>query len=253
MHPLQPEIPFAPYSQQFTVRWHDTDANRRARPSAVLTYFQECANRQCAAYGYELDNLRDTAHLAFILSHISIRFDAPLHAYDNVLVQTWCPPSHAYSFNRCFRMLRDGITVAEATSVWALVNLTDRSFVRASDFSSSCQFPSGPALPTDSLLPRARLQPDLALTDKGSRRIGYSDLDYNLHMNNTRYPDMFCDFCPDAEKMRVTGLSIHYQKEAAAGDNLHILTASRENTHYFRAVKADGTAATEAVMQLAPV
>lgn len=245
-------IPYTPYRQTYDLLWHDTDAARRVRPSAILKYMQETANCQCAASGYNLDVLRDTEGMAFLLSQINLRFDAPLYAYDRITVETFCPPSLSYSFNRCFRILRDGQTVAEASSVWALIRLSDRSFVRASAFCETHTFPGGAPIPPDALPHRAHIPASVALHEAGERRIVYSDLDYNRHMNNTHYPDMLCDFCPDIEPggKRVHTLSMNYRREAAAGEVLRILTADEGDTHYFRTQKSDGETALEAVMTL---
>ena len=56
------------FSLDYTTRWHDTDAERRLRPSTLLVYMQETSNRHVASTGMSLDRLRDEKGLAFILS-----------------------------------------------------------------------------------------------------------------------------------------------------------------------------------------
>ena len=60
------------HTENFTVKWHDTDAHRTVRPSEILVYMQECANLQLEHSGLSLDALRDERKLAFILSKIKI-------------------------------------------------------------------------------------------------------------------------------------------------------------------------------------
>jgi acyl-ACP thioesterase len=79
---------------------------------------------------------------------------------------------------------------------------------------------------------------ELSMEQVGSRRIVYSDLDYNMQMNNTKYANMVCDFLPNANKVRIMGLSLSYYREAAFGDVLSIERATDDNgTWYFRAKK----------------
>ena len=52
--------------------WHDTDANLCVRPSKILEYMQETANRQCKESGLPLEKLRDEKGLAFILGALSM-------------------------------------------------------------------------------------------------------------------------------------------------------------------------------------
>ena len=65
------------------------------------------------------------------------------------------------------------------------------------------------------------------MVEVGVRRIVYSDLDYNGHMNNTRYPDMLCDFLPDGTVPHVRVMHFSYLKEGAYGAQLRILRGER--------------------------
>ena len=47
------------FTQDYTVRWHDTDANRTVRPSALLVLMQECAGAHLSHFGLSLETLRD--------------------------------------------------------------------------------------------------------------------------------------------------------------------------------------------------
>ena len=60
------------FSHTYTTRWHDTDANRCVRPSKIVEYMQETANRQCECSGLPLEWLRDEKGLAFIFSRGTI-------------------------------------------------------------------------------------------------------------------------------------------------------------------------------------
>ena len=62
------------YTERYKTRWHDTDASRKLHPSEILTYMQETANRQFVNAGRDLDGERDTKHIGFILSKISLDF-----------------------------------------------------------------------------------------------------------------------------------------------------------------------------------
>ena len=100
------------YTEKMTVRWHDTDASRQVRPSEILVYMQETANRQIDNAGLSLDELRDTKKLAFILSKIKLVFHKHLFAYDKIDSRTWTCESKGYTFNRCFDIHKDGELVA---------------------------------------------------------------------------------------------------------------------------------------------
>ena len=225
------------YTEHYNIRWHDTDALRELRPSAALMYMQETANRQFLAAGTTLDEMRDRTGNAFLLSRMAIELNAPLHAYDDIEVDTFTCPAHGATFPRGFEIRKNGLIVARATSNWALVRLSDRSLVRAEE--QPLCFEDEPEM-TVSMPLRHRAARDAVWQTVGTRRIVYADLDYNLHMNNTKYPDMLCDFLPDPIGTRVTGLSLSYLREAAFGDTLTVERADGgTGVYYFRTRKGE--------------
>ena len=231
------------YTQRYKVRWHDTDAGRKVRPSEILTYMQETANLQFQTCGRDLDRERDSDGIGFIVSKISIDVHKPLYAYEDIDVETWTCESKGFAFNRCFRILRDCEVVAEAFSVWALVNIKDGKLVRASEYDVG--FENEPSIETRSPI-RVKMPPISDFTSLGTRRIVYSDIDYNMHMNNTRYPNMLCDFMDISDTERIKGISLSYLHEAALGDTLEILCAKCDGDYFFKTVDKEGRVCLEA-------
>ena len=235
------------FSIDYTTRWHDTDADRRVRPSALLVYMQETSNRHVAELGMSLDELRDEKGLAFILSKIRIAFHRPLSAFEDIRVETFTCPSRGYSSLRGFRVLAGEETVAEADTLWALVDINNKGLRRIEDSGYSFEDEEAPVL---DLPTRTRASSDITLTEVGKREIVYSDIDYNMHMNNTRYPDMLCDYMPIEEVGLIKGMTLSYLREAAFGDTLTVLRGRNENKYYFRTVNSAGEICLEAVVVL---
>ncbi len=239
------------FSQTYQTKWHDTDSCGVMRPSALLVYMQETANLQCREWGYDLDRLHREEGLGFLLSRVMVRVFAPLRAYEDIEVRTWCPPSRGLTFLRCFAVLRDGETVAEAISHWALMDMNAHKLVRVTAFPHA--FPEGD-LPDEGILPaRVHIPPATPAEVVGERKIVYSDLDFNHHMNNTRYPDMVCDFLPDMQGRFVSTLSLSYLREAAYGDTLTVSRARVEGdaeAYYLRTTRPDGVVCLEAEVGL---
>ena len=224
------------YTEKMKVRWHDTDAERRVRPSQILVYMQETANRQLENAGMSLDELRDTKKLGFILSKIKIIFHKPLHAYDEIDARTWTCESRGFTFNRCFDIHKDGDTVAEAISFWALVDLEGRKLVRCDGISLGVE----PDAPLAIDVPR-RIKPcENDLETLGTRDIRYSDIDYNMHMNNTRYPDMLCDFMPIDKVGKIREMTLEFLHESALGDTLTFYGNNKDGRYYFKTVNTAG-------------
>ena len=127
------------FTESYHVRWHDTDFNLTATPSALLTFMQETANHHLTYLGTPLDEIRDTRGVGFILSKLALQVYTPLHAYDKIDVETWVGDDRGFRFHRAFRILRDNETIAEALTVWGLIRLSDHSLVRVEEFDAPFQ------------------------------------------------------------------------------------------------------------------
>ena len=231
------------YTQHYTTRWHDTDAERRVRPTQILVYMQETSNGHIATMGTTLEELRDRDGLAFILSKIRIVFHKPLFAYEDIDVETWTVESRGFSSTRYFRVLRGGEVVAECESVWALVGLNDKKLHRFDEIKFNWEH--GEPITLD-MSPRFRVPKTEELDLFGTRRIVYSDLDYNMHMNNTRYADMLCDFLPIDLVGKVRGMTLTYLHEAHFGDEISVYGKRDGERYLFRTVGGEGQACLEA-------
>jgi len=212
------------YTYRYTIRWHDTDAKREVRPSQVLAYMQETSNYHLLSAGMSLDELRDRHGQAFLLSRITARLYRPLYTGEEIEVQTWICESRGLSFHRCYRILRGTEVIAEAFTVWALLDLQTGKLLPVSAFPYEIEPDEAPSA---ELMGRLRLPPLDQMEEVGLRPIVYSDLDYNGHMNNTHYPDMLCDFTPEINSRRVIGFSMSFLQEAAFGHTLRVLRTER--------------------------
>ncbi len=241
------------FTRNIKVEWYDTDASRAVSPSRLMVYMMETASMQCQQYGFGLDQLRDSRGLGFVLGSIQANILAPLHTGDEITVRTWCKTARGYSFIRYFEITRGDEVVAEAASTWALLDINNKTMVRG-DESYDGFFPYDEP-PDVTRLPRRARASKKQLDAVGTRRIVYSDIDYNMHMNNTRYPNMICDFLPDMTGKRLSKLSMTYVREAPLGAELTVLRTAPESpdgTGEFelRTLDAQGNTCLEAVVEV---
>ena len=231
------------FVKEYTTRWHDTDATRIVRPTQLLVYMQETSNAHLDSTGHNLDRLRDEHSLAFLLSKTKIALYAPLYAHEEIRVETFTAESRAFGFNRYYRILRGDEVIAAADTTWALIDLNSRQLCKADAFDFG--FEHEPSLDIG-LPPRFRVPHTDELELLGERRIVYSDLDYNMHMNNTRYADMLCDHMPLEDIPKIKGISLSYLHEAAFGDVIKIYAKKSDGRYSFRTVNQNGVTCLEA-------
>lgn len=230
------------FSTNLKVDIHDVDYNGVARTSALMKYIQSAAQTQLTEGGMSYDQLKSKKR-AFILSRIKMEFTETVRAYEPLCAISFPCNSRGYSFLRCYKLLRDGVTIGRAASVWALIDTDTHALIRVNDFDLGLQTFD----PLDMPLSRIIVPKDVEKV--GTYTVSYGDTDQNKHMNNTRYPDMYSSFLPLQNK-RIESITINYANEAPMGDVLTVYRQESDGLFYFRTVRSDGKTNTEAEIKL---
>ena len=238
------------FTKDYVIRWHDTNANREITPSAILTLMQETTNMHIQTMYPNLEYIRDELHQAFILTKVYMRFYEPAHAYDNITVQTWTGiESRGFTFYRSFAIVKDGKVIADALTTWCLVDTLEQKLLPVNKFDNN--FVDEESLKID--MPRKIKYPtDKELDYISDRKIVYSDIDYNKHMNNTHYPSMLVDFLPSPENYRVKELMLSFVKGAIYNDTIKIHRTEEDGTFYFKATNSDNNVCLESFIKTEP-
>lgn len=235
------------WTENYTVNAHDMDMNEVLSLTGVLRYMQDAANCQMEGEGPSYAKLLSQGR-AFVVSRVALSIYGKVHSHDRIQVQSWACESSGVSFNRCYSVIRNGEIVAEATSVWALLDINTKKLVRVSDFRSDYSMDEMLELDAPS---HFRLPSDVPMNLVGERTVEYQDVDMNRHMNNTRYGDILCGYIPSMEGMRVIKLVINYCSEAPIGETLKVYMGRGDTgTYYFRTVRDGGKTNVEAEIMI---
>lgn len=237
------------FRSEYRINSHDCDLNNHIRPSGLLKYLQETANLHIENAGKGYDYLQKEGR-AFILSRVAVTLQEPLYAYDRIASATTPTESKGASFNRFTTLEKGGKQVAVLSSLWALVDIQNKSLVRVND--AHLDLPTGNALECTAPL-KFRIPKETALSFCGVITAHYSLCDRNRHMNNTTYPDALCNLLPDLTGKRIKELSICYQNELPLGASADVFLGKEEDgVYYFRTVRQeDGKIGVEARMVFA--
>ena len=233
------------YRMKCEVDVHDVDYNGIAKTSSIMKYIQSAAQCQLTESGLSYDNLKN-ANKAFVLSRIKLEVLKPLTEYTPLTATTYPCESRGYSFLRCYSLEADGEVVARAISVWALIDTESRALVKVNDFELGLT-----TMPQNELVLGPMKLPS-SMTDIGGYGVHYGDVDRNMHMNNTKYPDMYANFLPLQNKM-IKSITINYSSEAQIGEKLRVQRGEADGYYYFRTVRSDGKVNSEAQIELADI
>jgi acyl-ACP thioesterase len=186
---------------------HDIDTNCLATPTSTVKYMMEAVDRNMLCCKPSYQELMNKG-LSFIVSRTAIEVLRPLQEYENISVETLATPSKNVSFPRSYIIKVGEEIVAKGLAIWALVDTREHKLVRGSDFSVE-------GYGTDEAIElgisnRFRLSKEIDLTKCGEKKIMYSDIDRNFHMNNTKYFDIQIFRVLDSLSVKAYSLSIKY-------------------------------------------
>ena len=221
----------------------DTDADiaRRQKLSSMFGMFQDIAALHAANLGAAVDWLDKKLNLAWILMRVRVEIDKyPVYTQD-VTVETWPQePRALYERDYVIRDM-DGNALVRASSTWVIMNLSTRE-IKRDKFLDYC----GIEIKKDRSLERglSRLKSLQKTKPVYAKEVKFSDVDYNVHVNNAKYVDFIMD-CFSFEEHRtrdIKAIEVHYINEVGPGEIMKFRRKKiNEQTEYLEGVrKADG-------------
>ena len=176
-------------TQTLTLQSRDCDFTGRWKPSEIFAAMQELASDHSAVLGVGFSVLRGK-NLAFALTRSELHMDRYPHLGDRVLCHTWAAPAMKWMFPRYFVFeTESGEPLGYAATIWVLLDLAERKMaspaaldreIATADRKPPMRLP-GKALPVEDDAPVRSYLP------------GYSEIDVNRHVNNTRYVSWMSD------------------------------------------------------------
>lgn len=236
------------YSDKTTVFGQDVDLGGELRPSALLAKMEDAGSRQMEACPPSNDDLR-AAGMAFVISRLLLRIDRMPREGEVADARSFATTSRGVAHNRCYRVFVGDTCVAEAYTVWALLNFREHKLVRVGE---TAPIGGEPEPPIDVGIP---VREPFPAADRfaavGTREVYYSDVDRNGHLNNTKYLNWLCDFVPDIAHKTLRTANVSFVSEAPLGEVLTVQRAAVEGRYFFKLTRRDGKLCCEAVLGFA--
>lgn len=228
-----------PYKKNYHIEISDVDFMKTLKLSTLFDYFQEAAAMDADRRGFGIDDFKNKFNFTWILTRMKVNiFRNPVFG-EEISIQTWQQEQKQLEFERDFLARdRNGNIVAVAISNWIILDITTRKIMRTELIGES---PCTPGMKSaiDCKLGKLKSFGKLELSYK--KVIGYSDTDFNGHLNNSRYVDyaMDCFNVKDHEKYNAKTIEINYISEALPGDTLMLckdVSALNSNLVYIEGI-----------------
>ena len=207
------------YSKEFDLRTSDFDCREKLLPSAILDLFQVVAGQHAFELGCGINALMERS-LLWVLIRTKYEVLKYPELYQKVRVKTWPLPPTRVGFQREYLMESlEGEALIKASSDWVIINSDSRKIVPAEDI-----YPKD--LEHCTLKNFEKRMGKVPLFEKSDNSItlcpGFSALDMNGHVNNTKYANYAIDALDPKENETITAFQIDYRHEVKKGDTLNV-------------------------------
>ena len=205
------------YKKTFQMEDMHIDCFGRAKPSALSYFVQEAAGDHCRLLGVDNSFLEDK-NLFWAVSRTRLEITRLPLLGERITVETWPMPTSRVAYPRAVAAYdADGRELFRAVSLWVLMDRNSRNLV----------LPGKSGVPVEGILTGCELDTPHAigtapLEETTAFRVGFSLLDQNGHMNNTRYLDWLTDLLPSAfhREHPLRECVICYLNEAREGEEI---------------------------------
>lgn len=203
------------YQFHSKIRYSEVDADCKLTIAGLLNYFQDCTVFHSESLNVGIEHLAKE-HCAWILTFWQIKVNRLPKLAEEVQIQTWPYEMKSFLGQRNFQMLDEKQNpLAQANSVWALMNLEKMRPVKVPDEITNTYGLEAP-LAMEYCDRRIELPEDLE--DVASVVVPSYFIDSNHHMNNEKYVTIAAEFVPS--DFQIAELRVEYKKQAMLGDEI---------------------------------
>jgi acyl-ACP thioesterase len=221
---------FSSLEKEYQVHVYETGPDGKLTLFSLFNFFQDIASDHAIKLGYGRDDLLKENNF-WVLSRIYAKIASLPSWGENLRIKTWPRGTDRFFALRDFEVeFADGRSAARATSSWLIIDRESKRIRRPDDnltsLNSACY---------NNVITRnaGKIESDCTNYSRTHElKVRVSDLDINLHTNNTRYLKWVTDSYELNFVLNNSPLSaeINYLAESRFNENISIMTAQEDKT-----------------------
>jgi len=211
------------------IRAFDVDANNRLKVSTIFDYFQDAASDHAEELKVGYSNLYQKGYF-WVLYWAKFEFIGYPKVMDEIKIQTWGKKQYKlYSMRDFLMMDKNNNLLCKATTAWLFLDSSSlRPKIMPEIFPEVKFYEEKSAI--DELPQKFQnfTQTELIF----SKKIKYSDIDLNKHVNNAKYVEFMNDSYDGKfhSSHQLKALTASFLSEAKFGDTLQIFKGIKDKT-----------------------
>jgi len=215
------------YYRDMVIPEYAVDLHRNLRISNLQRFMQDTSAMQLAELDWPYEKLFQKGYV-YLLTWYRLQLFRPIKAHESIRIYTWPRTTKGARIYRDFSAKdHEDKLIAEASTVWVLANAATHKIENPSATPLK-ELRMQPHLSL-SIPEAAKIRPPKDMAEIGVRRVRYSDVDFNGHLTNSNYSDIFCDeMGVDLNRYWIQEYQVNFHKEALLGDVIQLAGEIRQ-------------------------
>lgn len=230
---------------EYSVAPESIDYQGHATVPSICGDIINAIGRNIRKEGCGIDVMRNAGR-SWVLLRSAFEIDERPMLYDNYNIKVWPVKGKGLTYNRCVLLTdSEGEDIGRATTEWCVIDIDSRKPI----------FPElglteDVDIPVPCRSPRRILDflPDFTRI----KEVGYSECDFNGHLNNTHYIEMFYNLLPDRvlSSGLLTRIDVNFRREVHRGDEVAFGVKKKSDEEYLFVAKTGGDTLCNASLQI---
>ncbi|MDF2676809.1 MAG: acyl-ACP thioesterase [Bacillota bacterium] len=229
------------FRKNYTVQGNDVDFSMKMKLSSMFTRFASMASEHADILGVGR-NAMQKYDVIWVLLRAKVEVIKYPKWNENIIIETWPEQPNKIDFHRNFIVYdSENNLIAKAMTVWVIIDQKSRKIKKSSFINPEFpNFNKEKAISCE----LGKIKPSGNLENVYKKTVGYSDIDINEHLNNSKYVDyiMDCFSINQHKNYFVKSIEVDYVHEALAGDSIVLywdLSKVKESIIYIQGINEE--------------
>ena len=236
------------FEQSKLVNAYDVDINNRLKINTLFNYLQDVASEHAESLKLGFNDLI-VNNLGWVLSWAKVQIEENPEFGERILIRTWPKCRYKlFSLREFIVYNSSGKVLYRVSTAWLLINVKTKRITDIKNLPQQIYYQPDQFAINEF--------PEKIISDKDKKilffkKIRYTDLDINQHVNNTKYIELILD-CYSAEYHKnnhLKSLTVSFISESFYDDDLVIRVAPKSSKEKFDVVEGINKKTSKQVFQ----